>query len=165
MPLVRAMCNDLLPRLLILMVALGLASQVVAQDIPSDALHCGLRSPPETAAKGLRPPPHRLPMRMFPVNPGGLYTGCQWFWIAYARPDVWDYSSVTYYENGAPRVQRVTYPPLPVQVTIQRCVFGADGEARKVVDGSDWRLDCPSARHLKELLLVIPKENESWEFF
>ena len=149
---------------LLLLAGLLVANRVDAQDIPPDALHCGLGSPPETAAKGVRPP-HGLPMRMFPVNPGDRYTGCQWFWIAYIRPDVWDYSSVTYYEKGAPRVQRVTYPPLPVQVTIQRCVFGADGEARKVVDGSDWRLDCPSARHLKGLLLVIPKENDSWEFF
>lgn len=148
----------------LLLAGLLVANGVAAQDIPSDALHCGLRSPPETAAKGVRPP-HRLPMRMFPVNPGDLYTGCQWFWVAYTRPDVWDYSAVTYYEKGAPRVQRVTYPPLPVQVTIQRCVFEADGNARKVVEGSDWRLDCPSARQLRELLHVIPKENESWEFF
>ena len=34
-----------------------------------------------------------------------------------------------------------------------------------VEEGSDWRLDCPSARHLKELLLVVPNENDSWEFF
>ena len=149
----------------LLLAGLLAANRVAAQDIPPDALHCALRSPPETAAKGVRPP-HRLPMRMFPVNPGELYTGCQWFWIAYVRPDVWDYSSVTYYERGAPRVQRITYPPLPVQITVQRCVFEADGKARKVVDeGSDWRLDCASARHLKELLRVIPKENESWEFF
>jgi hypothetical protein len=139
-------------------------SNAVARDIPADALHCGLRSPPEAAAKGLRAP-HRLPMRMYPVNPGDKYTGCQWFWVAYVRPDVWDFSSVTYYENGIPRVQRVTYPPLPVQITVQKCVFGADGNAQKVVEGPDWRLDCHGVRHLKELLLVIPRENEAWEFF
>jgi hypothetical protein len=137
---------------------------VAAQDVPLDAPNCGLRSPPEAAAKGLRAP-HRLPMRMYPVNPGDKYTGCQWFWVAYVRPDVWDFSSVTYYENGIPRVQRVTYPPLPVQITVQTCVYGADGNARKVVEGPDWRLDCHGARHLKELLLVVPKENEGWEFF
>jgi len=158
------MSRDLFLRLLTLVFALGLATRAAAQDIPSDAPHCGLGSPPEAAAKGVRPP-HRLPIRMFPVNPGDKYTGCQWFWIAYARPDVWDYSSVTYYENGTPRIQRVTYPPLPVQATIQTCVIGADGKARKVVEGADWQLDCHSARHLKELLLVTPKENGGWEFF
>ena len=95
-------------------IALGCATQAVAQDVPPDALHCSLRTPPETAAKGVRAP-HRLPMRLFPVTPGATYTGCQWVWVAYARPDVWDYSSVTYYDNGNPRVQRITYPPLPVQ--------------------------------------------------
>ena len=152
-------------RLLMLTIASGLAVRVVAQDIPPDAQHCGLRAPPQAAAKGVRPPPHRLPMRMFPVNPGATYTGCQWLWVAYVRPDVWDYSSVTYYENGNPRVQRITYPPLPVQATVQSCVFGADGNPRKTVEGSDWRLDCHSARHLQELLLVVPKEGDSWDFF
>ena len=150
--------------LLILAIASGLAIPAAAQDIPPNAPNCGLRMPPEAAARGVRPP-HRLPMRMFPVNPGGQYTGCQWFWIAYARPDVWDYSSVTYYENGTPRFQRVTYPPLPVQVTIQNCVFEADGKVRKVVEGSDNQMDCHAARHLKELLLVKPKENDWWDFF
>ena len=102
---------------------------------------------------------------MFPVNPGETYTGCQWVWVANARPDVWDYSSVTYYENGNPRVQRTTFPPLPVQVSVQRCLFGADGKARKMVEGSDWRVECDSARHLKERLLVVPKENATWDFF
>ena len=137
---------------------------VAAQDVPPDAPNCGLQLPPAAAAKGLRPP-HRLPMRMFPVKPGDKYTGCQWFWIAYVRPDVWDYSSVTYYENGTPMIQRVTYPPLPVQLTVQKCVFGSDGKATKSVEGPDWRLDCHDARLLKELLLVTPKENEVWEFF
>ena len=146
-------------------IALGCATPVVAQDIPPDALHCNLRSPPETAAKGVRAQ-QRLPMRLFPVAPGGTYTGCQWVWIAYVRPDVWDYSSVTYYENGHPRVQRVTYPPLPVHVSVERCVFGADGNAKKVmVEGSDWRLDCVNAQHLQGLLLVVPKENAVWDFF
>jgi hypothetical protein len=135
-----------------------------AQDVPVDAPNCGLRAPPEAAAKGLRAP-HRLPMRMYPVNPGATYTGCQWVWVAYVRPDVWDFSSVTYYEIGAPRIQRVTYPPLPVQITVQKCVYGADGVARRVVEGPDWRLDCHGARHLMELLVVTPKENDSWEFF
>ena len=145
-------------------IALGCSFQALAQDIPQEALHCSLRSPPEAAAKGVRPP-HRLPMRLFPVSPGATYTGCQWVWIAYTRPDVWDYSSVTYYENGDPRIQRISYPPLPVQVSIQRCLFGADGSARKMVEGSDWRLECESARHLKHLLLVVPKENAAWDFF
>jgi len=145
--------------------ALGCATPAVAQDIPPDALHCSLRSPPEMAAKGVRAN-QRLPMRLFPVTPGGTYTGCQWVWIAYVRPDVWDYSSVTYYENGHPRVQRITYPPLPVHVSVERCLFGADGNARKVmVEGSDWRLACVDARHLRELLLVVPKENAVWDFF
>src|SRR6185503_13801627 len=113
-----------------------------AQEIPLGAPNCGLRSPPEAAAKGLRPP-HRLPMRMFPVNPGGRYTGCQWLWSAVARPDVWDYSSVTYYENGFPKIQRITYPPLPAQITIQKCLFDADGKARKTVEaGNDWQIAC-----------------------
>ena len=145
-------------------IAVGCATRAVAQDVPPDALHCNLRSPPETAAKGVRPP-HRLPVRLFPVTPGETYTGCQWLWVAYTRPDVWDYTSVTYYENGNPRIQRIHYPPLPVQVSVQRCLFGADGNARKVVEGSDWRLECSSARHLKELLLVVPKENAAWDFF
>ena len=104
-------------------------------------------------------------MRLFPVTPGEAYTGCQWVWVAYARPDVWDYSSVTYYENGNPRIQRITYPPLPVHVSVQRCLFGADGNARKVVEGSDWQLDCDGARQLKERLLLVPKENAVWDFF
>jgi hypothetical protein len=104
-------------------------------------------------------------MRMFPVHPGENYTGCQWFWIAYARPDVWDYSSVTYYENGAPRVQRISYPPLPVQGSIQKCVVGADGGVRKLVEGNDWQIDCRSARQLQDLLRVTPKEGDGWEFF
>ena len=135
-----------------------------AQEVPPDGANCGLRAPPEAAARGLHPP-HRLPMRMFPVKPGERYTGCQWLWIAYVRPDVWDYSSVTYYENGTPVVQRVTYPPLPVQLTIQTCTFAADGRAKQSVEGPDWRLECHNARRLKELLLVTPKENEAWEFF
>ena len=56
-------------------------------------------------------------------------------------------------------------PPLPVHVTVQRCLFGADGTARKTVEGSDWRLDCHSARQLKELLRVVPNEDASWNFF
>jgi hypothetical protein len=158
------MSRALFLRLLAPVVGSGLAAGVAAQGIPPDAPHCALRSPPDAAAKGFRPP-HRLPMRMFPVNPGDKYTGCQWFWIAYARPDVWDYSSVTYYESGIPRIQRITYPPLPVQATVQKCVFGADGQARKVVEGNDWQLDCHGARHLKELLLVTPGENAGWDFF
>ena len=145
-------------------IALGCSFQAVAQDIPPDALHCNLRAPPETAAKGVRSA-HKLPVRLFPVTPGETYTGCLWIWIAYTRPDVWDYSSVTYYENGNPRIQRIHYPPLPVQVSVQRCLFGTDGNARKVVEGSDWRLECDSARHLKELLRVVPKENAAWDFF
>jgi hypothetical protein len=159
------MSKALLLQVAALAMAVGLATGVAAQDIPPDALHCGLRAPPDAAATGVRPP-RRLPIRMFPVNPGDNYTGCQWFWIAMARPDVWDYSSVTFYENGAPRVQRITYPPLPVQITIQKCVMGHDGQARKVVEaGNDWQLDCPGARQLREWLRVIPKENELWEFF
>ena len=144
--------------------AVGLTFRVSAQDVPSDALNCGLKSPPEASAKGLRPP-RGLPARMFPVNPGSGYTGCQWFWIAYARPDVWDYSSVTFYESGTPRIQRITYPPLPVQITVQKCVFGGDGEARKLVEGNDWQIGCHSARQLRDLLLVTPKENDLWDFF
>ena len=145
-------------------IALGWAAGAAAQDIPPDGLHCSLHSPPETAAKGVRAQ-RALPMRLFPVTPGDTYTGCQWIWVAHARPDVWDYSSVTYYENGSPRVQRITYPPLPVQASVQRCLYGADGQVRKIMEGSDWRVDCEGARHLKELLLVIPRENAVWDFF
>jgi hypothetical protein len=142
-----------------------LATPVAAQEIPPDALHCALRAPPDAAAKGVRPP-RSLPARMYPVNPGDHYTGCQWIWIAMARPDVWDYSSVTFYENGTPRIQRITYPPLPAQITIQKCAFGADGKPRKSIEGgNDWQLDCHSERQLKELLRVTPKEDGAWEFF
>jgi len=103
-------------------------------------------------------------MRMFPVNPGPQYTGCQWIWISFGFPPAWNYSAVTYYEGGTPKLHRVTYPPLPVQVTIQECVFDADGTVRKVIDGS-WQQDCPISRHLQELLLLTPKENDSWTFF
>ena len=100
-------------------------------------------------------------MRMFPVNPGARYTGCQWFWIAYARADVWDYSSATYYDDGVARIQRITYPPLPVQITIQKCVFGADGRARKIVEGgNDWQIACRDARQMQ-----TPKEGDSFAFF
>lgn len=103
---------------------------------------------------------------MFPVNPGDQYTGCQWIWVAMARPDVWDYSAVTYYDSGTPKFQRITYPPLPVQITIQTCAIAADGTVRKRIEaGSDWQLDCPSARQLKEMLRVSPKENGAWDFF
>ena len=101
---------------------------------------------------------------MFPVNPGPQYTGCQCIWIAYGIPGTWDYSSVTYYEGGTPKIHRVRYPPLPVQATIQKCVFDSDGQVRKLVDGS-WQQDCPSSRQLQELLRVTPKENDSWTFF
>jgi hypothetical protein len=152
-------------RLLMGMIVFGLATQAAAQDIPPGAPNCALRAPPEAAAKGVRPP-RSLPARMFPVNPGEQYTGCLWFWVAMARPDVWDYSSVTFYENGAPRVQRITYPPLPVQITIQKCAVGADGAVRKSIEaGSDWQIDCHNAARLKEFLRLTPKENESWEFF
>lgn len=146
-----------------LVAALFIAAPALAQEIPRDAPNCGLRAPPEAAAKGVRPP-HRLPMRMFPVNPGGQYTGCQWIWIAYARPDVWDYSAVTYYENGAPRLQRIAYPPLPVQGSLQTCVYGADGGALKRVEGNDWQIECRSARQLQELLRITPKDGDGWDF-
>ena len=83
----------------------------------------------------------------------------------WGTPGTWDYWSTTYYESGVPRIQRVRYPPLPVQATIQRCVYGADGRAQKFIDGSDWRRDCPGVRELQELLRAAPKENEPWNFF
>lgn len=105
-------------------------------------------------------------MRLFPVNPGAQFTGCQWIWIAYGTPiDPWDYSAVTYYEGGTPRAQRVKYPPLPVQATIQTCVFEAGGTVRRRVEGNDWQHECPSASRLRELLLVTPKENDLWDFY
>lgn len=143
--------------------ALLLSARAAAQDIPAGGLHCGLQMPPEAAAKGFRPP-YRQQMRMFPVDPGAQYTGCLWIWIAFGTPAAWDYSAVTYYEGGAPRIHRVRYPPLPVQATIQMCVFDADGQVRKVLDGS-WQQDCPSSRQLQDLLRVTPKENDSWTFF
>lgn len=149
--------------LLLLLCALSLSAQAAAPDIPAGAPNCDLKAPPEAAARGFRPP-HKQQMGMFPVNPGPQYTGCQWIWIAYGFPASWNYSSVTYYEAGAPRIHRVSYPPLPVQETVQLCVFDADGQARKVLDGS-WQQECPSARKLQELLRVTPKENDSWTFF
>ena len=98
------------------------------------------------------------------MNPGAQFTGCQWIWIAYASPAVWDYWAVTYYETGVPKLQRVRYPPLPVQATIQKCVYGADGKSLKHIEGNDWQRDCPSAQRLRELLLWTPKENEIWDF-
>jgi hypothetical protein len=71
---------------------------------------------------------------------------------------------VTYFEGGTPKLHRVTYPPLPVQVTTQECAFDADGRVRKVMDGS-WQQDCPSSGQLQELLRVTPKENDSWTFY
>jgi hypothetical protein len=143
--------------------ALSLSAHAAAQAIPADGLHCDLQAPPEAAAKGVRPP-HQQPMRMFPVNPGPRYTGCQWIWISFGFPAAWNYSAVTYYEGGAPKLHRVRYPPLPVQETVQECVFDKDGTARKVRDGS-WQQDCPSTRQLQELLRITPKENDSWTFF
>ena len=152
-------------RLSLLLCLLGPAVPVLAQEIPADAPNCSLSAPPESAAKGLHPP-RRLPMRLFPVSPGARYTGCQWIWIAYGTPiNPWDYSSVTYYEAGTPRIQRVKYPPLPVQTTVQTCMFDAEGRARKLVEGNDWQHECPSALKLRELLRVTPKENDSWDFF
>ena len=152
-------------RALLCTLLLPVAAAAAAQDIPSDGLHCGLKAPPEAAAKGIGAL-HRNPMRLFPVNPGAQYTGCQWVWIAYGTPtSTWDYSSVTYYEGGVPRIQRVRYPPLPVQSTIQTCVYDADGRAQKVVEGNDWQHDCHSARQLQELLRVTPRENDWWNFF
>ena len=72
---------------------------------------------------------------------------------------------MTYYEAGIPRVQRITYPPLPVQTTVQTCVFGADGAARRRVEGNDWQHECPSVQALRERLTLTPKENEVWDFF
>ena len=73
---------------------------------------------------------------------------------------------MTYYENGAPRLQRITYPPLPVQITIQKCVVAADGTVHKAIEaGSDWQLDCHSAARLREFLRLTPKENDAWDFF
>jgi hypothetical protein len=143
----------------------GLATPAAAQDIPAAAPNCSLSAPPEAAARGFHPP-RGLPKRLFPVSPGAAYTGCQWLWIAYGTPiNPWDYASVTYYERGAPRIQRVTYPPLPVQTTVQTCLFGADGSSRRRVEGNDWQHECPSARALRERLTLIPKENEVWDFF
>ena len=132
-----------------------------ADEIPASAQHCTLSAPPEAAAKGFRA--GGQPARLFPANPGAQYTGCQWIWIAWGTPGTWDYWATTYYENGVPRLQRVRYPPLPVQSTIQRCVYGADGRARKLVDGNDWQRDCPSVRELRELLRVAPQENGKWD--
>jgi len=144
---------------------LGVSTVVLAQDIPPAAPNCSLGAPPESAAKGLYPP-RGLPARLFPVNPGAQYTGCQWLWIAYGTPITpWDYASVTYYEAGAPRVQRVTYPPLPVQATVQTCIFGADGARKRLVEGNDWQHDCPSVERLRERLLLTPRENSVWDFF
>ena len=150
-------------KLLFVLAAL-LPPDATALDIPASAQHCSVATPPEASAKGFRPP-HRNPMRLFPVNPGAQYTGCQWIWVAYASPAVWDYWSVTYYEAGTPKVQRVRYPPLPVQSTSQRCVYGADEKAQKLVEGNDWQRECLSARQLRELLVVTPKENEVWDFY
>ena len=134
-----------------------------ADDIPAGAPHCSLNAPPDAAARGFRS--GGQPVRLFPANPGAQYTGCQWIWVAWGTPGNWDYWSTTYYESGVPRIQRVRYPPLPVQATIQRCVYGADGRAQKFIDGSDWRRDCPSERELQDLLRLAPKDNEPWNFF
>lgn len=61
----------------------------LAQAIPVDAPNCALQDPPQVAAQGFRPP-HRVPTRMYPVNPGAEYTGCQWIWTAYAYVGLWD---------------------------------------------------------------------------
>jgi len=138
------------------------AASVAAQEIPAGAQHCSLSAPPEAAAKGYRA--GGQPARLFPVNPGPRYTGCQWIWIAWGTPGTWDYWAATYYEDGVPKVQRVRLPPLPVQATIQSCLYGADGQARKLVEGNDWRLDCPSVRQLQEQLRATPEEDGKWDF-
>ena len=151
-----------MPLLLLLLLS---ALPAGAQEIPREASHCNLQAPPEAAAKGIHPP-RRLPMRLFPVNPGAQYTGCQWIWISYGTPThYWDFWSVTYYEAGTPRVQHVRFPPLPVQPSVQKCVHAPDGQVRKIVEGNDWQQDCRSARELRNLLVVTPKENEVWDFF
>jgi hypothetical protein len=140
----------------------ALAANAGAQEIPAGAQHCSLSAPPEAAAKGFRS--GGQPARLFPPHPGEHYTGCQWIWIAWGTPGTWDYWAATYYERGVPKIQRVRYPPLPVQPTIQRCVYDADGRARKLVDGNDWRLDCPGVSELQELLRLTPKQDGIWDF-
>lgn len=144
-------------------VLLALPTLALAQAIPADAPNCALQDPPEAAAQGLRPP-HRVPTRMYPVNPGPEYTGCQWIWTAYAYVGLWDYRAVTYYERGVPKAQRVRFPPLPVQATTQECTYTADGRATKRLEGYDWQQECPSVPRLRELLRAVPKDGEAWDF-
>ena len=149
----------------LLICALGLATPAGAQEIPADAPHCRLQAPPDSAAKGFRAA-GRQPMRLFPVNPGAQYTGCQWIWIAYGTPiNPWDYVAVTYYEAGVPRIQRVTYPPLPVQPTVQTCLFESGGTVRRIVEGNDWQHACPSPQQLRQFLLLTPGDGAAWDFF
>jgi hypothetical protein len=148
--------------LLPLAFAFAAVAAVAAEEIPAGAPHCSLGAPPEAAAKGFRT--GGQPARMFPANPGARYTGCQWIWISWGTPGIWDYWATTYYEDGVPRIQRVRYPPLPVQATIQKCVYGAGGQATKSVEGNDWQRDCPGERELRDLLQVAPKDNGRWEF-
>lgn len=146
-----------------LLCAAALPTLAIAQAIPADAPNCSLQDPPEAAAQGFRPP-HRVATRMFPVNPGAGYTGCQWIWTAYAYAGLWDYRAVTYYERGVPKAQRVRFPPLPVQATVQECTYAADGLATKRLEGYDWQQDCPSVQRLQDLLRAAPKENDVWDF-
>jgi hypothetical protein len=147
------------------LLALALALAVTAaqaDEIPAGAPHCGLNAPPDSAVKGSRT--GGQPARLFPANPGPGFTGCQWIWIAWGTPGTWDYWATTYYENGNPRIQRVRFPPLPVQSTIQRCIYDAEGRSRKLVEGNDWQRDCPGVRELQELLRITPKEGGAWDF-
>ena len=57
------------------------------------------------------------------------------------------------------------YPPLPVDVTVQTCVFEAGGAVRRLVEGNDWQHACPSAQALRERLTLTPQENAVWDFF
>jgi hypothetical protein len=43
-------------------------------------------------------------------------------------------------------------------------VYGADGSAQKIVEGNDWRLECPAARELQEQLHRTPPEGGVWNF-
>lgn len=146
-------------------VLLSAAFSALAQEIPAQALNCAMQAPPAFAARGIRSL-HKLPMRLYPVAPGEKYTGCQWLWGAWVRPEVWDYAAVTYFEHGEPKVQRIVYPPLPVQIAIETCVHQRSGEVRKaILAGSDWQIPCDSAAKLRRRLVAAPGENGSWEAF
>ena len=128
---------------------------------PIDGANCSLSAPPEAAAKGARPP-HGHPMRLYPVDPGTEYSGCQWIWISYKNKTSWDYQAVTLYVEGDPVVHRVTTAAFRSEMI---CKYSNGVVSEKTGNGSNYDPGCSSSARLRTLLTIKPKENDWWEFW